>query len=87
MLPIEVEAAGARTVKFDVHLGSGRTVHMEGVADPIMAGFESTIALLRGEGLDPNFMTARSQMSWGLAFPRAGAVSYTHLTLPTTPYV
>ena len=72
MLPIEVEAAGARTVKFDVHLGSGRTVHMEGVADPIMAGFESTLALLRGEGLDPNFMTARSQMSWGLAFPRAG---------------
>ena len=72
MFPLEVEAAGARTVTFDVHLGSGRTVHMEGVADPIMAGFESTIALLRGEGLDPNFMTARSQMSWGLAFPRAG---------------
>ncbi|MCQ4615974.1 hypothetical protein KBX29_03810 [Corynebacterium sp. CCUG 18816] len=72
MLPIEVEAAGARTVTFDVHLGSGRTVHMEGVADPIMVSFDSTLALLRGEGLDPNFITTRSQMAWGLAFPRAG---------------
>lgn len=74
MLPLELDATGARTVKFDVRLGSGRTVHLEAVADPVMAGFNSAIELFRGEAIDLSFLTDKAKMAWALAFPRPGDV-------------
>ncbi len=74
MLPLELDATGARTVKFDVRLGSGRTVHLEAVADPVMAGFNSAIELFRGAEIELNFLTDKAKMAWVLAFPRPGDV-------------
>lgn len=74
MLPLELDATGARTVKFDARLGSGRTVHLEAVADPVMAGFTAAIELFRGEAIELNFLTDKAKMAWALAFPRSGDV-------------
>ena len=64
MLPLELDATGARTVKFDARLGSGRTVHLEAVADPVMAGFTAAIELFRGEAIELNFLTDKAKMAW-----------------------